>query len=235
MQIIPQMLLRQLYNRSSLANSEQGVSFSLKNRLKDVTITELISVKINGKEINRQWITMDIGDRHIAVADISSAQTVAFPLTKVLAVHCKIEPLPTGKYPIDIAVRTQEFGKLHFAVEDSISETTDHIVRIPRNNNDDYSAEAIKTRQQFAAEFSNTKLEHISHYSFDPALLRGNIEHFTGVAQIPIGLAGPLRINGEHAQGDFIIPLATTEGTLVASYNRGMKEPEWRCYLLGSR
>jgi hydroxymethylglutaryl-CoA reductase (NADPH) len=43
------------------------------------------------------------------------------------------------------------------------------------------------------------------------------------VAQVPIGIAGPLRINGEHAQGDFYVPLATTEGTLVASYNHGMR------------
>ena len=38
-----------------------------------------------------------------------------------------------------------------------------------------------------------------------------------------MGLAGPLLVNGEHAQGEFFVPLATTEGTLVASYNRGMK------------
>ncbi len=43
------------------------------------------------------------------------------------------------------------------------------------------------------------------------------------MAQIPIGIAGPLKINGEHAQGEFVVPMATTEGTLVASYNRGMK------------
>jgi len=43
------------------------------------------------------------------------------------------------------------------------------------------------------------------------------------VAQVPIGLAGPLKVNGEHAVGEFLIPLATTEGTLVASYSRGMK------------
>ncbi len=57
----------------------------------------------------------------------------------------------------------------------------------------------------------------------NPQTTKGNIEHFTGAAQVPLGFAGPLRINGEHAQGDFLIPLATTEGTLVASYNRGMK------------
>jgi hydroxymethylglutaryl-CoA reductase (NADPH) len=40
---------------------------------------------------------------------------------------------------------------------------------------------------------------------------------------VPIGLAGPLLIHGEHAKEEFFVPLATTEGTLVASYNRGMK------------
>ena len=66
----------------------------------------------------------------------------------------------------------------------------------------------------------------MGHYAFDPACVAGNIEHFTGVAQVPLGIAGPLRVNGEHAQGDFYVPLATTEGTLVASYNRGMKVVE---------
>ena len=43
------------------------------------------------------------------------------------------------------------------------------------------------------------------------------------MAQIPLGLAGPILINGSNAQGDFFVPLATTEGALVASYTRGMK------------
>ncbi|MBI5105888.1 MAG: hydroxymethylglutaryl-CoA reductase [Solirubrobacterales bacterium] len=65
--------------------------------------------------------------------------------------------------------------------------------------------------------------DHVGSYSFDPGVLPGNIEHFTGVAQVPIGVAGPLLVDGEHAQGEFYVPLATAEGTLVASYNRGMK------------
>jgi len=40
---------------------------------------------------------------------------------------------------------------------------------------------------------------------------------------VPFGIAGPLLVDGEYAQGEFYVPLATTEGTLVASYNRGMK------------
>ncbi len=60
-------------------------------------------------------------------------------------------------------------------------------------------------------------------FALDPEGLPGNIEGFAGVAQVPIGLAGPVLVDGEHAKGEFLVPLATTEGTLVASYSRGMK------------
>lgn len=48
-----------------------------------------------------------------------------------------------------------------------------------------------------------------------------NIENFIGTVKVPVGLAGPLRVNGLFAQGDYYVPLATTEATLVASYSRG--------------
>lgn len=57
----------------------------------------------------------------------------------------------------------------------------------------------------------------------DPETLRGNIENYIGMAQVPIGVVGPLRVNGLHAQGDFYVPLATAEGALVASYDRGVR------------
>jgi hydroxymethylglutaryl-CoA reductase (NADPH) len=55
----------------------------------------------------------------------------------------------------------------------------------------------------------------------DRELFRKNIENFIGTVKVPIGLVGPLRINGLFAHGDFYVPLATTEAALVASYNRG--------------
>ena len=48
-----------------------------------------------------------------------------------------------------------------------------------------------------------------------------NIENFIGTVRVPVGLAGPLRVNGVHALGDYYVPLATTEAALVASYSRG--------------
>ena len=95
--------------------------------------------------------------------------------------------------------------------------------RIPRNSENDYTGEAAAERRAFVESEIGAKLDHVARYSFNPSILPGNIENFIGAAQVPIGLAGPLRINGEHAQGDFYVPMATTEGTLVASYNRGMR------------
>ncbi len=96
-------------------------------------------------------------------------------------------------------------------------------VPVPRDRENDYTHEAAARRAEFAREHSGASLEHVTSYSFDPGILTGNVEHFIGVAQVPIGLAGPLLVNGEHAQGEFYVPLATAEGTLVASYNRGMR------------
>ena len=104
----------------------------------------------------------------------------------------------------------------------TVTDPTDR-VPLPRDPDDDYTREAAQTRRRFAEEQTGASLEHVSSYSFDPAVLPGNVENFVGVAQVPIGLAGPMLVNGEHAQGDYYVPLATAEGTLVASYNRGMK------------
>src|SRR5215212_8773342 len=96
-------------------------------------------------------------------------------------------------------------------------------VPVPRDRENDYTREAARARQDFVSEQTGASLEHVSSYSLDPGALTGNIEQFVGVAQVPIGLAGPLLVDGEHARGEFYVPLATAEGTLVASYNRGMR------------
>src|SRR3954451_24102901 len=96
-------------------------------------------------------------------------------------------------------------------------------VGVPRDRTNDWTDDAARKRQEFVRERTGVSLQHVPHYSFDPAITGGNVEQFLGVAQVPIGLAGPLLVDGEHAQGEFYVPMATAEGTLVASYNRGMR------------
>src|SRR3954469_12769683 len=104
-----------------------------------------------------------------------------------------------------------------------MTETSPKRAAIPRSKENDYTRDAASMRQEFVREQTGAQLEHVSSYSFDPGVLTGNVEQFVGVAQVPSGLAGPLLVNGEHAQGEFYVPMATAEGTLVASYNRGMR------------
>ncbi|REE28784.1 3-hydroxy-3-methylglutaryl-coenzyme A reductase [Methanothermobacter defluvii] len=82
--------------------------------------------------------------------------------------------------------------------------------------------EAVGIRREFIERTCGVKLEHVSNYSIDmERASRRNIENPIGAVQIPLGVAGPLTVRGEHADGEYYVPLATSEGALVASVNRG--------------
>ena len=95
--------------------------------------------------------------------------------------------------------------------------------KLPRDPANDHTRAMAEARRRVVAEATGAPLEHVGSFSFDPVVLRGNIEGFGGVAQVPLGFAGPLLVDGEYARGEFFVPLATSEGTLVASYGRGMR------------
>ena len=80
----------------------------------------------------------------------------------------------------------------------------------------------VDDRRKAVEDYSGAKLERVSKFCFDPECASKNIENMIGAIQIPLGFAGPVSINGEYAQGEFLVPMATTEGALVASVSRGM-------------
>ena len=220
---IPSMVLKQLYTFGSLRNSAEGVRFSLKNRLSDARVTALYGVKFDGTAVPREAISIVLDTSETLQPDDLPELPIDFPLRRILHIVSRIAPLSEGMHKIEVSFEAQPFGKLTMKVDGSIAAEVEPTIKIPRDNLDDYSPEVIQQRQRFVEEFTGKKLEHIPHYSFDPHRVMGNTESFTGIAQVPLGFAGPLTVHGEHAQGDFLIPLATAEGTLVASYNRGMK------------
>jgi hydroxymethylglutaryl-CoA reductase (NADPH) len=222
--LVPRLLLKQLYTFGSLRNTDEGVRFSIKNRLSDAQLTGVRRVAIGGRTVPLDRVRIELrAGRVVGPADISDRTPIAFALRDTLDIVADGEPLPPGKHPIEIEFDSRPFGKLTLDVEDSIVHEARPRVRVPRQANDDYSGEAVTARQRFVEEFAKVPLEHVKTFSFDPHVVAGNCELFTGVAQVPLGFAGPLTIDGEHAKGDFVIPLATSEGTLVASYNRGMQ------------
>jgi hydroxymethylglutaryl-CoA reductase (NADPH) len=80
---------------------------------------------------------------------------------------------------------------------------------------------AREIRLKAVEKILKIKMESINSSVLNAEECNPNIENMIGSCQIPLGIAGPVMISGENAKGDFFIPLATTEGALVASVNRG--------------
>jgi len=84
-----------------------------------------------------------------------------------------------------------------------------------------YSAEARLERLRWLREQTGTPLTALQDTRVHPERLTSNVENMIGTIEVPVGLAGPLLFRGKQAQGLIYGPLATTEGTLVASCSRG--------------
>lgn len=225
----PNVLLRQLYTRNSLRNTPDGFSFLLKNRLADARFTGLERARVDGRDIPADGCMLEPdGQEAVPLTAVSMSRPLAFPLRRSVRVWVSGQPLTLGKHRLEFTLHTQPFGTITLTVEDELQVDTPmdgnrRQPAIPRDAVDDYSADAVAKRRQFMTDYTRTTPRHLPQNSFDPAEVRGKCESFVGVAQVPIGLAGPLHVKGEYAQGEYLIPMATTEGTLVASYNRGIK------------
>src|SRR5205085_5096099 len=92
----------------------------------------------------------------------------------------------------------------------------------PRMKAQGYADPCVEQRREWLEQETGCRLLHVGACSIPGEEMRGNIENPIGAAQMPLGIAGPLLINGVDAQGIFYVPLATTEGALVRSYERGM-------------
>ncbi len=80
---------------------------------------------------------------------------------------------------------------------------------------------AAAARRRLVEEQSGASLDAVGDYGFPATEAEANVENMVGAAQIPMGVAGPVTIDGAAADGEFYLPFATTEGALLASVNRG--------------
>lgn len=221
---IPSILLRKLYTAGSLRNTGAGAQFALKNRLSDAELVGLSSIAIDGTLLAMDQVRLELDDhRLLTPSELNPAHPLPFPVRSTLTVQTGTPELGSGPHEIEISFDSRPFGNLMVKFEDAISDGAGDIMHIPRDEQDDYSPETIQRRRALVEEVSGVKLHHLAQHSFDPHLVKGNCENFIGVAQVPIGLAGPLHVDGEYASGAFLIPMATSEGTMIASYSRGMK------------
>jgi hydroxymethylglutaryl-CoA reductase (NADPH) len=80
---------------------------------------------------------------------------------------------------------------------------------------------AATARRLLVEEQSDASLDAVGDYGFPAERADANIENMIGAAQIPMGVAGPVTVSGGAADDTTYLPMATTEGALLASVNRG--------------
>jgi hydroxymethylglutaryl-CoA reductase (NADPH) len=78
-------------------------------------------------------------------------------------------------------------------------------------------------RRAWLAQNTGVSLDAAANTAFTDDEPRANIENPVRAAHVPLGIAGPIRVNGDHADGSYYVPFATTEGTLVSTYQYGMR------------
>lgn len=93
---------------------------------------------------------------------------------------------------------------------------------VPRFTGQGYTADQVRERREWIQKKLGVELPLVAACAIPSEQMRGNIENPIGSAQMPLGVAGPLVVHGERAEGTFYVPYATTEGALVRSYERGM-------------
>jgi hydroxymethylglutaryl-CoA reductase (NADPH) len=93
---------------------------------------------------------------------------------------------------------------------------------VPRFTGQGYSHEEVRQRREWIERHAGVQVPLIASCAIPTEDMRGNIENPIGAVQMPLGIAGPLLVHGDHARGMFYVPMATTEGALVRSYERGM-------------
>jgi NADP-dependent 3-hydroxy-3-methylglutaryl-CoA reductase len=85
----------------------------------------------------------------------------------------------------------------------------------------DNSEQGRLRRLSFIEEHTGAALSCLGRTFLQAENMQRTVESFVGSVEVPVGIAGPLLFDGKNVQGFVFAPMATTEGSLVASATRG--------------
>jgi len=114
-------MLKKVYTIGSLANTDDGFRFALKNRLLDAELLGVRRVAVDGCDVSLDGAYLRTDDgRVVRPEDVSDASPLAFDLGRAFEVHVRGERLAPGPHALEIAFDARPFGALTLAVEDTL-------------------------------------------------------------------------------------------------------------------
>jgi len=120
MPAIPPFMLKKLYAKGSLVNTEGGFQMTLKNTLAPGTIIGFSPVVVDGQEYSPDKVTVTSGGKSTSASEIGPDHPLSFPVGGAATIEVSAEPLAAGDHSLVIAVETREVGALKIEVSDTI-------------------------------------------------------------------------------------------------------------------
>ena len=120
MPTIPAMLLKKLYQRGSLKNTEGGFEFALKNTLAPGTIVGLGNLIVDGQKVPPAQIEVLFSGKTWSAEQVSVQSPLDFAINLVVTVRVKGAPLSAGPHKVYVMPNTKEVGELDIEISDVV-------------------------------------------------------------------------------------------------------------------
>ncbi len=121
MPTIPGMLLKKLYVKGSLKNTEGGFEFALKNTLAPGTIVGIRTLVVDGQRVEPSQVEVAFGGKTWSAEQVTLQNPLDFAVNLVVTVRVKGSPLAAGSHRILIVPNTKEVGELDIEVADEVA------------------------------------------------------------------------------------------------------------------
>ena len=219
-------VMEKMFSKKQTAKNEKTINKNPQIEIKAEKINELIFAVLKKYSRKKDFgidshLETDLQLDSIAVAEIISVLEEKLSIKIPLDINTSISTVKdiislVKKFSPENLMQVSKISSADF----DFNENNLNSESIPRRT--EFDEDSRKERVEWLRKISGNELTYVVGKQFQTERLKGNIEHYIGMSQIPTGIAGPLKVNGEYAKGIFFVPLATTEGALVASVTRGM-------------
>ena len=117
---IPSFILRRLYVKGSLRNTETGMEFQMLNKLGAGQARRLLPLTLDGKEIPLEHCAFNLEGSAVPFADVSKESPFVMALNKLTTITAKGVTLTEGPHTVGMAFEVGGLGVLKFDFFDKL-------------------------------------------------------------------------------------------------------------------